>query len=265
MAKKSSKKKPASRPAKPAARKPAAAKAKLAKPTTKPAPKPSKPAKAAPPAKPTVVAAAAPPAAKKPAGKSAAKAGKAPPSLEKPALAARTAAEEGRKGSSSLKTRAEPVPPTPTAKPPGSNGQHHNHEDRPPLTEDDLRKINSGLSKDDLQYFRGLLLEKRAEILGSVNGMEEARNSGAGEISHMPLHPADVGSDHFEQEFNLGLMESEKKLVREIDEALMRIQRGTYGVCVEAGKPIPRARLEITPWAKYCIEVVLEREKRGIR
>lgn len=134
-----------------------------------------------------------------------------------------------------------------------------------PLTEEQLRKVKTGLSKKDLEYFRRLLLEKRAEIVGSVEGMQEARNSGGGESSHMPLHMADVGSEHFEQEFNLGLMESEKKLVVEIDEALMRMQSGTYGVCIESGKPIPRARLEIKPWAKYTIEVAAERERRGLR
>lgn len=134
-----------------------------------------------------------------------------------------------------------------------------------PLTEEQLRKVKTGLTKKDLEYFRELLLEKRAEIVGSVEGMQEARNSGGGESSHMPLHMADVGSEHFEQEFNLGLMESEKKLLVEIDEALMRIQNGTYGVCIESGKPIPRARLEIKPWAKYTIEVAAERERRGLR
>jgi DnaK suppressor protein len=134
-----------------------------------------------------------------------------------------------------------------------------------PRPEEELRKVKTGLTKRDMDYFRELLLEKRAEIIGSVEGMQEARNSGAGDSSHMPLHMADVGSEHFEQEFNLGLMESEKRLLREIDDALLRMQRGVYGVCLETARPIPRERLEIKPWAKYTIEVVMERERRGLR
>lgn len=157
--------------------------------------------------------------------------------------------------------------PLPSAVPPRAAVTEAPAADEPAfkvLTEDDLKKINSGLTKKDLEYFRELLLERRAEILGDYQGMQEARNSGGGETSHMPLHMADVGSDHYEQEFTLGLMESERRLLKEIDEALYRIQRGYYGVCVESGKPIPRERLEITPWAKYCIEVARDRERRGL-
>ena len=54
----------------------------------------------------------------------------------------------------------------------------------------------------------------------------------------MPLHMADVGSDNYEQEFTLGLMESERRILIDIDEAIARIQDKTYGVCLESGRPI---------------------------
>ncbi len=126
-----------------------------------------------------------------------------------------------------------------------------------------LKRIKTGLNKKDLDYFLQLLLERRAEIIGSVQGMEDARNASLGDIAHMPLHMADVGSDNFEQEFTLGLMESERQMLREIDEAILRMREGYYGVCVDSGRPINRARLEAKPWAKYCIEVARIREKRG--
>ena len=133
------------------------------------------------------------------------------------------------------------------------------------LSDEQLRKVKTGLKKKDLLAFRTLLLEKRAEIAGDVNGMESARQNGlGGDLSHMPLHMADIGSDNYEQEFTLGLMESERKLLTEIDDALMRMHNGTYGVCIISGQPIPKARLEIKPWAKYTIEVVRERERRGL-
>ena len=76
---------------------------------------------------------------------------------------------------------------------------------------------------------------------------------------------ADIGTDNFQQEFTLGLVESERKLLGEINAALIRIQKGTYGVCEESGKPIGKARLDVTPWARYCIEVARDMERRGGR
>ena len=134
-----------------------------------------------------------------------------------------------------------------------------------PLSDDQLRKVKTGLKKKDLNTFRDLLLEQRAEIVGDVQGFEASRGKNAGDLSHMPLHMADVGSDNFEQEFTLGLMESERRTLIEIDEALQRISDGTYGVCIESGVPIARPRLEAKPWAKYTIEVAREHERRGGR
>lgn len=135
---------------------------------------------------------------------------------------------------------------------------HNNGEQQ--LTEAQMRKVKTGLTRKDLKHFQQLLLEKRAEIVGDVASLDLSRNGG-GELSHMPLHMADIGSDNYEQEFTLGLVESERRLLREIDEALVRISNGTYGVCVVSGKPIGKPRLEVQPWAKYCIDVARQRER----
>ena len=138
-------------------------------------------------------------------------------------------------------------------------------DDAGPLTDEQLRKVKTGLKRREMDMLRQLLLEKRADILGDVAAMDRVRHSDSGgDVSHMPLHMADVGSDHYEQEFTLGLVESEQKLLREIDEALGRMRQGIYGVCIVSGEPIPLVRLEIKPWAKYTIEVVRERERRGL-
>jgi len=115
------------------------------------------------------------------------------------------------------------------------------------------------LTSADLKHFKQILLEKRREILKNVNEIEDealkkSRMDASGDLSSMPIHMADIGTDNYEQEFALGLMDSERKLLREIDEALGRIENQTYGICEGTGKLIPKARLEAQPWAKYCVE-----------
>ncbi|MEI7765943.1 MAG: TraR/DksA C4-type zinc finger protein [Phycisphaerae bacterium] len=127
----------------------------------------------------------------------------------------------------------------------------------------DLTKCKSGLLKSDLNAFRKSLLEKRQEILGDVGSMESEAFKGGDNLSNAPIHMADVGSDSFEQEFTLGLIESERQLLRDIHDALKRIEDGIYGICLGTGKPIGKVRLEATPWAKFCIEHAQSMEKRS--
>ncbi len=92
--------------------------------------------------------------------------------------------------------------------------------------------------------------------MGDVNGMEEhsANSQNGGNLSSMPTHMADIGTDNFEHEFTLGLIESEQSLLQEINRALQRIESGTYGVCLGTGQRIPLVRLHAKPWAKYTVK-----------
>lgn len=115
-----------------------------------------------------------------------------------------------------------------------------------------------------------MLLEKRRTLVGDLSGIESEalrrnRQDGSGDLSNMPTHPADVGSDNYEQEFTLGLLESERIMLTEIDEALERITEGTYGVCLGTGEPIGLPRLRARPWAKYGIEYARLLEKGLVR
>jgi len=115
------------------------------------------------------------------------------------------------------------------------------------------------LTAVDIDRFKQMLLEKRQEIIGSVNEMKnealrKSRLDASGDLSSMPIHMADIGTDNYEQEFALGLMDGERKLLKEIDNALQRIDGGSYGVCQGTGEPIAKARLEAKPWARYSIE-----------
>ena len=131
-----------------------------------------------------------------------------------------------------------------------------------------LRKTR--LTPEELNTFRELLLAKRNELLGTVtqlrdDALHKSRQESAGDLSSMPIHMADIGSDNWEQEFTLGLLANESELLREIEEALQRIEDGTYGVCLATNTHIQKRRLRAKPWAKYCIEYARELELRGRR
>jgi DnaK suppressor protein len=126
----------------------------------------------------------------------------------------------------------------------------------------DVSKIKTKLSKTDLTKFRDLLIMRRREIVGMVSGLEtEALRSSGGNLSNMPMHMADVGTDVFEQDFTLGMAAQERELIVQIDAALQRIEDRIYGVCQATGKPIPKARLNAKPWAKYTIEAARALER----
>jgi DnaK suppressor protein len=118
-----------------------------------------------------------------------------------------------------------------------------------------IRAIKTKLGRKELNQYRDLLVLKRRQLVGDLNAMEDqALRSGGGNLSHMPIHMADIGTDTFDQDFTLKLAETERAQLREIDAALQRINEGTYGVCQLSGKQIPKARLEAKPWAKYTVE-----------
>jgi DnaK suppressor protein len=139
----------------------------------------------------------------------------------------------------------------------------------PVPTDGKPRKNQAGLLSKELEHFRELLLAKRRELVGDMSSMEREalRSAGGTNLSNLPLHMADMGTDNYEQEFTLGLVEKERGLLREINQALAKIQDGTYGLCEGTGKPISKPRLEAQPWAKYSIEHarMMERTGMGIR
>ena len=132
------------------------------------------------------------------------------------------------------------------------------------------KRKKSSLTAAEIKYFKEILLVKRAEIVGDVTSIEtetlkKSRLDAAGDLSSMPIHMADIGTDNFEQEFALGLMDSERKLLVEINDALKRINDGFYGICEGTGKPIPKVRLQAKPWAKYCIKYAIMVEQGLIK
>ena len=122
------------------------------------------------------------------------------------------------------------------------------------------------MRKEELARFRKILLLKRDLLSGDVTTLQNEalrknRQEATGDLSNMPIHMADIGSDNYEQEFALGLIQNEEVTLREIDEALKRIEDRSYGKCEGCDKKIPVARLKAKPHAKYCIECKRKEEK----
>jgi DnaK suppressor protein len=119
--------------------------------------------------------------------------------------------------------------------------------------------VKSPFNKTELDAFRHWLLERRGNLAGNVTKMEDealrrSRQDASGDLSSMPIHMADMGSDTFEQDFTLGLIENEELELGAIEEALERIDEGTFGVCEECSKHIPKERMKALPHAALCLE-----------
>jgi DnaK suppressor protein len=123
-------------------------------------------------------------------------------------------------------------------------------------------KINADPKKvkAEWQKYCQRLIELREQLLQQMNGL--AKES-AQELPGYSLHMADSGTDNFDRDFALSLLSSDQDAVYEIEEALKRIEKKTYGVCELTGKTIPKARLEAIPWTRFTVEAQAQLEREG--
>jgi DnaK suppressor protein len=122
------------------------------------------------------------------------------------------------------------------------------------------------MKKVEMKVFKERLLALRARLRGEVTQLAEAalkKNRPEGSIDHssMPIHMADLGSDNFEQEFTLSLMENEEGTLEAIEAALERMEDSTYGQCEECGVKIPKARLNAIPYTPLCVKCAQQVER----
>src|SRR6266550_4665032 len=121
-----------------------------------------------------------------------------------------------------------------------------------------------------LKKQKAKLLQLRDSLLDAMLGVSRdtlrARAEGS-EASAFGMHQADAGSDAYDRDFALSLLSQEQDALYEIEEALKRIEGGTYGICEMSGKPIPHARLEAIPFARYTVEcqTIIEKQKKATR
>jgi DnaK suppressor protein len=106
---------------------------------------------------------------------------------------------------------------------------------------------------------RKRLEQERARLEGVRDGIRRDQGEGpdadaAGELSSVDQHPGDLGTETFELEKNVSLLEQVESELLEIEAALERAGRGTYGTCQACGRPIPAERLEALPATRFCVD-----------
>src|SRR6188768_1444814 len=129
-----------------------------------------------------------------------------------------------------------------------------------PLVTKSRPEVGPKKVKPEWQMYYNRLLELREQLLRQMNGL--AKES-AQEIAGYSLHMADSGTDNFDRDFALSLLSSDQDAVYEIDEALKRIEKNTYGICELTGKQIPKARLEAIPWTRFTVTAQAQLERDG--
>jgi RNA polymerase-binding transcription factor DksA len=115
------------------------------------------------------------------------------------------------------------------------------------------------IKPDWLKYYQ-ILLDLRERLLDQMDGL--AKES-AEQLAGYSLHMADSGTDNFDRDFALSLLSSDQDAVYEIEEALKRIEKETYGICELTGKSIPKARLSAIPWTRFTVEAQAQLERDG--
>lgn len=121
--------------------------------------------------------------------------------------------------------------------------------------------------KKDLKDFKKIVLKKKEEILDDLkhisdDTLRKSQKEASGDISGYTYHMADVATDNYDREFSLGLASNERKSLYELDDALKRIEDGTFGICDDCKGMITKIRLKAVPSARLCIKCQQKREKK---
>jgi RNA polymerase-binding transcription factor DksA len=123
------------------------------------------------------------------------------------------------------------------------------------------------MNKVEMKRYRDSLEALRDRHNGDAShladeGLRRTVGGGGGNLSNMPIHMADLGTDNFEQEFTLSLLQNEEQVLGEIQAALERISQGNFGTCEECEEEIPSARLQVVPYTRYCVECARKLEEK---
>jgi RNA polymerase-binding protein DksA len=127
--------------------------------------------------------------------------------------------------------------------------------------------VKKKYSKSDLKDFKKIVLKKKEEVVDDLkhisdDTLRKSQKEASGDISGYTYHMADVATDNYDREFSLGLASGERKLLYELNDALKRIEEGTFGICDDCKSFITKIRLKAVPSARLCIKRKKKREKK---
>jgi RNA polymerase-binding protein DksA len=122
-------------------------------------------------------------------------------------------------------------------------------------------------TKKDLGDFKKIILAKKEDILEDIKHVSEdtlkkSQKDAAGDISGYTYHMADVATDTYDREFSLSLASNESELLYELDDALKKIEEGSFGICEQCKSLITKIRLRAVPQARLCVKCQEKKEKR---
>ena len=123
------------------------------------------------------------------------------------------------------------------------------------------------MPKEELKKYRKLLVKEREKVGGGLSYIAETTlnkslRDASGDLSGYSYHMADMASDDYEREFSLGRATDEQKILYLIDEAIKRIEDGTYGSCLQCNKPVSKKRLMALPYSELCIDCQKANEEK---
>jgi RNA polymerase-binding protein DksA len=129
------------------------------------------------------------------------------------------------------------------------------------------RRMSRNLSKKELAEFKKIILKRKEEILDEIrhiceDTLKKSQKDASGDISGYTYHMADVATDNYDREFSLGLASDERKFLYELEDAMKKIEDGTFGICEECKNSIAKTRLKAVPYARLCVKCQEKKEKR---
>ena len=123
------------------------------------------------------------------------------------------------------------------------------------------------MPKAELKKYKELLVKEREKVGGDLshiaeNTLNKSKRDASGDLSGYSYHMADQASDDYERDFALGRATDEQKVLYSIDEAMKRVEEGSYGSCLACGKSITKNRLKAVPFTELCIVCQTKKESR---
>jgi len=128
-------------------------------------------------------------------------------------------------------------------------------------------KLKKKLTKKELLEFKKIISKRKEEVSKEIehisdDTLKKSQKEASGDISGYTYHMADVATDNYDREFSLGLASNDRQVLYELDDAMKRIEDGSFGVCEDCNSIISKVRLKAVPHARLCIKCQEKREKR---